>query len=91
MRGARLIAFILLAMTVAGSLIQDAGAETRTLTTTVIVTVRPAIPDMQSAPKSAQDVLTTALSQSQNQRFVRLESPSQSGLEASRYTMMEKL
>ncbi len=91
MWGIRLIGILFLAIAVAGPLAQEIYAETRTLTTTVIVTVRPVIPQMQGAPQQATDLLTNALSQSVNERFVKLETPSRGGIETPCYTMMEKL
>jgi hypothetical protein len=87
----RIMGMLLLATVLSCALMQEALAETRTLTTTLIVTVKPAIPQAQSAPTQTREFLSQALSQSTNQRFVRLEGSAESGMGFPRYTMMEKL
>ena len=88
MKGLRVVAMLMVAVAVAGCLTQDLAAESRTLTTTLLITVRPKAPETANAPQTAQEVLGTALSQSMNQRFVKRDN---TDIGSQRYTMMEKL
>ena len=67
----------------------NAVAETRTLTTTLFITVRPETPKVAGAPQGVQEAMNTALSTSDHEQFARM-TPGD-GKAAPSYTMMEKL
>jgi len=83
---------MMIAIAAIGSILAgDIFAETRTLTTTLIITIRPRAPETQNAPAPVRDTLSTALAQSTNQRFVKVDPSAATGTGDPRYTMMEKL
>ena len=91
MKGLKVLSMVLAIVTVAGVICEMAYAETRTLTTTLIVTIRPKVPEAPNAPQQVQDLLASALTQSQHDRYVKLDLPSQDAVNGQRYTLMERL
>lgn len=85
-----LIVAVLIIMGI-GLIAIDAYAETRTLTTRILVTVRPDEPELRKAPDDVRDMYSKGTERTLNQRFVRLESPTETGLVLPRYTVMERL
>ncbi|MFC1577024.1 hypothetical protein ACFL3N_01655 [Candidatus Omnitrophota bacterium] len=78
-------------MALIASLPLEALAETRTLTTQIIVTVRPDEPDLTGAPQGIREACSNAFPQDSRQRFVRKETQEETGLGNPRYTVVEKL
>lgn len=66
-------------------------AETRTLTTMVVITIKSPSPAMPNAPQSVKGALTGALAQSGNEQFVKFDGSGRGMVGAPTYTMMEKL
>ncbi|MDP2912805.1 MAG: hypothetical protein Q8N91_02225 [Candidatus Omnitrophota bacterium] len=67
------------------------AGETRTLTTMIIITVKPAETMAAKAPAGLEDLYKTALAQSTQNRFVKIEEPINTPSGIGRYTMSEKL
>ena len=78
--------FIVIAMI--GSMATDLRAETRTLTTMIMITVK--VPQTQTAqaPKGLEELYNVA---SQNQRMIKVEEPINTPSGLPRYTMIEGL
>lgn len=85
-----MISIMLLAATI-GWAVDYAFAETRTLTTTLMITVK--APDTRQAqsPMGMQDIYNSALVQSQANRLVKVEEAMHTPAGIPRYTMSEKL
>ena len=89
MKALRTLVALVLTFATCALIIGDAMAESRTLTTRIMVTVRD--PNLQpAAPKGLEDIYAVALSQNISQRIVKTE-PSLSPVAGPRYTMTEKL
>ena len=85
------LVMLLLAVMIMGYMITDLFAETRTLTTMIIITIK--APETQSAPalNGLEDLYTVALSQSLDRRLIKIEDPLYSPNGMPRYTMTERL
>lgn len=76
---------------VAGIMTGDILAETRTLTTMIVITVKPAETIAAKAPAGLEDLYKTALAQSIHNRLVKIEEPINAAGGPARYTMSERL
>jgi len=81
----------LVAIVILGWFVMEATAETRTLTTQLIITVRPEEPQLAQAPQSIQEVYSRGLPVTARERCVSIENPEMTGLLLPRYTITEKL
>lgn len=92
MKALNVLLVCLLAVTMAGVIVGDVlAAETRTLTTTILITVKAADPQPAKAPAGLENLYNSALGQSQQNRFVKVEEPLYTPNGLPRYTMAEKL
>ncbi len=91
MKGLKVLTMVLAGALIIGAFAQDIFADTRTLTTTLIVTIRPKTPEAPNAPEQVQDLLSSALARTQNQQYVKLDMPSEGVAQGQRYTLMERL
>lgn len=91
MKTLKILLSIFLILEITFGMIADTLAETRTLTTTIIITVK--APDTQSAlaPKGLEGLYNVALSQSQGVRLIKVEDPVYTPSGLPRYTMTERL
>ena len=91
MKGLKILAMILAMVLISEAVLDEAYAETRTLTTTLIITVK--APETQSAqaPNGLEELYNSALSQSQARRIVKVEEPIYTPSGLPRYTMTERL
>lgn len=77
---------------VSGMAVLDACAETRTLTTTITITIKPQTPQVANAPEPVQETFAEAYPESQRDQFVKLDRIAvKDNPGIPRYTMMEKL
>ncbi len=75
-----------------GPMIPDeARAETRTLTTMLIITVKAPEAQVAKAPEGLEDIYNAALVQSRDQRIVKVEEPLDMPMGLTRHTMTERL
>jgi len=89
MKTLELLINTMLVATMIGGMANYALAETRTLTTTIVITVKASEP--QQAPTGLQDLYNTALIQSQGDRLIKVEEPLNTPSGLPRYTMSERL
>ncbi len=85
------LVMLLLAVIIMGYMITALFAETRTLTTMIIITIKAPETQASQAPKGLEGLYNVALSQSQNQRLIKIEDPINTSTGLPRYTMTEKL
>ena len=86
-----LLTIILTCITIGEIVVLDAFAETRTLTTMIMITIK--APESQTAPApiGLEELSKVALVQSLNQRSIKVEDPINTPTGLLRYTMSEKL
>jgi len=91
MKTLKILTGIMLVAAMICGITTSAFAETRTLTTTVVITIKSPGPAMPNAPQSVRETLTGALTQSGNEQFVKFDGGGRGVTGAPSYTMMEKL
>lgn len=69
----------------------DLWAQTRTLVTTLYITVKPQQPSVAGAPESVATALTSPYVDSRNQQFIKVDMASMGSIGVPRYTMLERL
>ncbi|MBI5144385.1 MAG: hypothetical protein HZA30_04895 [Candidatus Omnitrophica bacterium] len=91
MKGLKILLMILLGAAVSLMIVSDILAETRTLTTIIMITVRAPQTQSAQAPTGLEELYNVALSQSQNQRLIKIEEPLNTPSGLPRHTMTERL
>ena len=84
-----LMSFLIMAMCV--GLAEALWAQTRTLVTTLYITIKPQQPSIPGAPESVATALADPYANSQHQQFVKVDKLGIGGMDMPRYTMLEKL
>lgn len=91
MKALKILSTILLGVIIIGGVLNDAIAETRTLTSMVIVTIKAPETESPQAPKGLDGLYNVALAQSQDRRIIKAEEPLNTPNGLPRYTMSERL
>lgn len=88
MKALKILLTILIVIGMIGGMVTDLRAETRTLTTMIMITVKAPQTQTAQAPKGLEELYNVA---SQNQRMIKLEEPINTPSGLPRYTMTERL
>lgn len=91
MKTLKVLSMIFAVAVISAVITLNACAETKTLTTFITITMKPAMPDMQNAPQAVQQTLINALPKNGNETFVKIDGTGIGAIGTPRYTMMEKL
>lgn len=91
MKTLELLINTMLVATMIGGMADFASAETRTLTSMLVITVKAAVPQEAQAPTGLQELYNSALVQSQQNRLIKIEEPLNTPSGLPRYTMSERL
>lgn len=92
MKTLRIIATILLAITIiAEAALMNAWAETRTLRSMVLITIKSPLPQQAETPPGFEQFQNMALAQSMSQRLIKAEKLFTTGTGKPRYTVSERL
>lgn len=91
MRALKILAGIVVVAALGVVMVSDIFAETRTLTTMLIITVKAPQTQATQAPQGLEELYNVALNQNQNERLIKIEKPVDTPSGLPRHTMTERL